>query len=103
MQKQGTGDNDSDDGIFNRHKQENEVHKSADGFEEEDSNPAVLDGSILLLDAAEAVQSIMDDDASSRRNVRAASDVIHGEVNITERAESGKQHLGGAGETQSHR
>ena len=103
MQKQGTGDNDSDDGIFNRHKQENDVHKSAGGYEEEEeSNPAVLDGGILLLDAAEAVQSIMDDDVSSRRNVRAASDVVHGEVLITEKAES-KQHLSGAAETQSHR
>ena len=72
MQKQNPVDNDSDDGIFKRHKEENEELHSADDIQEERQHPAILDGGILLLDAQEAVQSIIDDD-SNRMVPREAS------------------------------
>ena len=46
-------DNESDDGIFSRHKDE-----------VQSTGPAEFDGGILLLDAEEALQSILDSDSA---------------------------------------
>ena len=63
-QKQKVTSQESDDGIFSRHKK-NASEMNSTRFSNF-GHPAVLDGRIFLLDAAEAVQSI--DNESSVKN-----------------------------------
>ena len=61
MAKTGNGaDDDFDEGLFNRHEQQAANEKQA----ESETNRAEFDGGILLLDAEEAINSIMDDESN---------------------------------------
>ena len=68
--KTGAHDDDFDDGIFNRHQQalmqltESERPDDSEHPNDSEQHPAEFDGGILLLDAEEAIHSIMDSESN---------------------------------------